>query len=462
MRTRADRSRWIAALALLLCVPAAPALGPHEILVLANRASPRSVEIAREFMRLRQVPAPNLLLLDLPEALFRTSLSVSPREFTTRIWDPAQIYVRTHGLADHVLAWVYSVDFPIRVTTAPPLSITGLTFLRNRLPDLRTVDNGSYLSLLYAGPETIGQAAFGAQSFDVQRAWLGADMPLPAMMLGFAGERGNSVAEILACLRRGVAADGTFPRGTVYFVLSDDIRSLCRQWQFPPAVEELRRVGIHGVITNAPPRGDPSILGIMLGTAVVDTAGLGAFVPGAVAEHLTSLAAYFDIEGQTKLSAWIRAGATASAGTVAEPRSIWSKFPHARVFAHSAAGCTLIEALYQSYRCPLQALIVGEPLAAPWQPRAEVRLEGLPAQAAGPMTVSATVTAPPGDVYVRFTFLLDGRPVPGDAGTPRITVNAADLEPGPHTLRAVALRAGPVRTQAFGEQTFLVKEGGRR
>ena len=46
-------------------------------------------------------------------------------------------------------------------------------------------------------------------------------MPLPSMALGYMGEKGNTQDEILSCLRRGVASDGTHPSGTVYFVAPD-------------------------------------------------------------------------------------------------------------------------------------------------------------------------------------------------------------------------------------------------
>ena len=48
------------------------------------------------------------------------------------------------------------------------------------------------------------------------------------MMLGVTAGRGNSLGEVLNYLRRSAAADGTHPKGTIYYVKNDDIRSKVR------------------------------------------------------------------------------------------------------------------------------------------------------------------------------------------------------------------------------------------
>ena len=41
--------------------------------------------------------------------------------------------------------------------------------------------------------------------------------------------------EALDYLQRSVAADATNPRGTIYFMENDDVRSTTRQWAFTSA-----------------------------------------------------------------------------------------------------------------------------------------------------------------------------------------------------------------------------------
>ena len=423
--------------------------------------------IAREFARLRSVPESNIVYLDIPENFLKPAPAFSAADFTRYVWTPATNAAATRGISDHILAWVYSVDFPVKILTSPPISITGLTFTRNRAPNSEQVDTGQYRSTLFAGPESPTAMNYPPQTFDVLRAWLGEDMPLPAMMLGYVGERGSTAESVLSCIRRGVMADGTRPTGTVFFATGQDIRAQARTWQFPAVQQELAAAGIHAVITNELPKGNVDILGILAGNAEVTPSAYGRYLPGCFADHFTSAAAEFESANQTKLTAWIDAGAVASAGTVTEPRAIWTKFPHARLYAHSAAGCTMIESLFQSVRCPMQLLAVGEPLSAPWAPRDPISLRGLgnePVRAITPVT--AEVKPGAGRVYSMFVFLVDGKIVLSKTVSPQdgacaatLPLDPAGLGNGEHTLRAVAYMAGPVRSQVFVEKRFVVGNG---
>jgi uncharacterized protein (TIGR03790 family) len=439
---------------LLLLAGETQALGPHELLVLANRQSPRSLELARSYMALRHVPAINLVELDLPPDL----LEMPPDEFTRRVLSPALTAAKQRKLAGHILAWAYSLDFPIRIATDPPLSLQGFTFLRGHLPDRDAIRNGSYASPFFAGPDNPRFQGFPSQALDVQSAWMNADMPLPSMMLGFAGPHGNTTAEITAALERGRQADGTRPNGTIYFVTNTDIRSTCRQWEFEPAVAELRAAGISACITNALPSLQTNVLGILCGMADVAITSPVGFLPGAMADHLTSFGAAFDTPAQTKISAWLRAGATATAGTVTEPLSNWTKFPHARYFAHLAAGCSTLEAFFQSLRCPLQTLLLGDPLASPWSSSASITFRGLESGLQQDhQQVTITIQAPAGESFSQFLYLLDGVPLGPKTRNTTLTLNRASIPPGHHLLRAIAYRTGSARPQIFTEIDVAAK-----
>jgi len=444
---------------LCLLPPSVSALGPHEVLLLANRKSPRSMEIARDYAAMRHIPEENLVALDLPS---NPALEMSPAEFNAKIWNPACQIVRERGLDDHILAWVYSVDFPLRITATPALSIQGITFLKGKMPQKEQVERGTYASPIFAGPETPRISGFPAQSLDVQNTWLGKDMPIPSMMLGYIGPNGNTREEIMACLKTGVQSDRTRPEGTILILTNSDIRTLCRAWEFEPAIRELNTKEITAVMAPIPPTNKEAPLplsGVMAGAAELPEIAKGQFrfLPGAIAEHLTSFGAAFDSNGQTKISEWIRAGATASAGTVTEPMSIWMKFPHARVFSHQVAGCTMLESLIQSIRCPLQILLMGDPLANPWAPRSTMSIQGL--QEAGlseNTTVTAKIESRNGDVFNRFMFLLDGKTLQALGKSPVATLDPATMTSGRHKLRVVAYRTGSVRSQIFVESTFSI------
>lgn len=426
------------------------ALAPHEVLVIANRQSSNSMAIARHFMTVHDVPVQNLVAIDVPVT---ESCSMAHESFTRQIWRPALRAAAERRLA-HVLAWVYSTDLPTAIATPHPMSITGLTFLRNRTTP-RAMRSGTFGSILYAGPDGPRERPHLPQSFDSLAAWLGNEMPLPAMMLGYTGPRGSTVQSVRDCLTRGAAAAGTMPTGTIYYVMQPGIRTAARAWQLPKALEALAEAGLHAVEQPDYPAGATGVLGICSGSADPDPAVIGAFLPGAMAEHLTSHAGNFTIPGQTKLTRWIDAGATASCGTVTEPYAIWTKFPHFRFFEHYAAGCTIIESFYGSVRCPLELLLIGDPLAQPWAAPATLTIEGLPAGgvAAGTISLRARVSSPAGRHYGDFTCLLDGRVV---ARNHFWTVDTTRLTNGRHDFRFAARSAGLVGQHVHASVTLRV------
>lgn len=440
--------------AVLACACPATAIGPHELLVLANAREPESMAVAEAYVRLRGIPAVNLLALDLGDSVPRNAAGMSPAVFTERIWAPAQAAMRERGIAGHILAWAYSTHFPFRIDSSPTVSLQGLTFVRNRMPLPAEISGGTYASPLFAGPDSPNGNGFAPQSLDSAKLLLRDEMPLPNMTLGYTGAPGgNTLQEVLAMLHSGKEADSTAPAGTVYYVTRDDVRSKAREWQFASAVEGLRRMGVRAVVTNAMPIGTEGILGIMTGSPSVDPAAAGRYRPGAMAEHLTSFAGVLDNAHQTKMTRWIAAGATGTAGTVCEPMSYWTKFPNARFFNHYRMGCTLIESFYQSVRSPLQLMLIGEPLAAPWAPDASLRIAGVEPDERldAPRPINLHIQAPRGTHYSRFVYLVDGR-IAGEGRA--FTLEPSGLASGPHELRAVAYHVGFVRSQIFGTVAF--------
>ncbi len=89
--------------------------------------------------------------------------------------------------------------------------------------------------------------------------------------------------------------------------------------------------------------------------------------PGAFCDHLTSYAATFDENTQTKCSAWVANGASGTAGTVEEPCNYLGKFPHPRFHAWYFQGMSLGESYLRSMQfLPFQNLLYGDPMTRPW------------------------------------------------------------------------------------------------
>ena len=158
-------------------------------------------------------------------------------------------------------------------------------------------------------------------------------------MLGVTAGRGNSVSEIVRGLESSAAADGTKPPGTIYFVSNDDVRSKTRSPAFPPIVKAIEALGVRAeVVSGVLPSARRDVAGLMTGTAEFDwAASKSTILPGAICDNLTSYGGIFTATvGQTPLSAFIRAGAAGSSGTVIEPYALQPKFPHPAIQLHYA------------------------------------------------------------------------------------------------------------------------------
>jgi uncharacterized protein (TIGR03790 family) len=96
-----------------------------------------------------------------------------------------------------------------------------------------------------------------------------------------------------------------------------------------------------------------------------------SFVPGALADHLTSSGGVLDGSDKHMMATeWLAAGATASYGSVTEPCAHPQKFSHPQVLLlHYVQGSTAIEAYWKSVLWPSQGVFVGEPLATPFSRR---------------------------------------------------------------------------------------------
>lgn len=452
-----------AALGLLALQPAR-ALGPHEVAVIVNRNSPRSLEVANHFIHLRRIPDQNVVYVALPARVLEPEARLSAGEFTQTIWEPVVRTLRERNLQDHIIAWAYSADFPVGIEADQLLSLTGATLLRNQAPDAEQVRLGRYASMLFAGPGQTSDRKAPSRSLEQFTIALGTNMPLPSMLLGHAGSRGETVAAIIDRLRLTARADGTAPRGEVAFVLSDDVRSTCRAWQYSPVVEELRQLGVSATISSNLPPPSRRLIGLLQGAQQPPVREIRGLEAGSMAEHLTSFAADFQSPGQTKLTEWLRAGAAGSAGTVAEPMAIWTKFPHARFFTHYASGCTMLESFYQSLASPLQLLLVGDPLARPWAKPPGVTLVDL-AESGGPVTgiveFMASTWASPFERTPNTLFLVDGRSYLPSGNQPTLPLDTRLLGDGYHEIRAVAYTQDAVRHQGFDQRGFISRNHGQ-
>lgn len=186
----------------------------------------------------------------------------------------------------------------------------------------------------------------------------------PAMMLA-----GRDFDQVKSLIDRGVAADRSFPAGRAYLLSTPDKARNVRAATFGWTAADLAGVFPFEVLeTDAiTDRGD--VLFYFTGLPQVPRIETLSFLPGALADHLTSFGGQLTDSSQMSSLRWLEAGATASYGTVVEPCNHPQKFPLPAVaMFFYAGGATAIEAYWKSVAWPGEGVFIGEPLARPFAP----------------------------------------------------------------------------------------------
>ena len=496
--------RCVQVVSLLLAVAWAGATraggGPENLFLVVNASSPDSVAVANAYADLRGIPPINVLMLPWRES----TESVSIATFRSDLLDPVLQAIDGRRLAPQINCVVYANDFPWRIDFGEELpkplseqdlykfpsgSLTGMTMLYGAVKSgqgpvwLHPQSNHYWRPLDADGVPKSTDGFRGWHRYNAQ----GEVKPdagnryLLAVMLGVTAGRGNSVSEIVRGLEASAAADGTKPPGTIYFVTNDDVRTKTRSPAFPPIVKAIEALGVRAeVVSGVLPSARRDVAGLMTGTAEFDwAASKSTIVPGAICDNLTSYGGIFTATvGQTPLSAFIRAGAAGSSGTVIEPYALQPKFPHPAIQLHYARGATLAEAFYQSVQSPYQLLVVGDPLCRPWAtiPQVQVGVAGgggieAHSPISGPLELvpQATVAGPerrPDDAPAtnaidRYTLFVDGVQLAECREGERLPLDTAQLADGHHELRVVATESSSVQSQGRWVMPVAFKNHGR-
>jgi hypothetical protein len=484
--------------------------GPEGVLLVVNEQSPSSLTIANHYARLRQIPTENLLYLRWDPQAQTTDVDT----FRRQILAPVLEAIEHRHLAGQIDCVAYSSDFPWGITLDGDIRKFSEAMAARELQSGKAGDKpgedkpaakrewpkqltatGSLTGLTYFWQPVVGRfpAYFELQGNHYMRRPT-ADEPIPpsagfrgnrlynaegevvasagrryflSVMLGVTAGRGNSPGEVLAYLRRSAAADGTHPKGTIYFMKSDDIRSKVRQGLFAAAVEELKKLNVAAeIVEGTVPLDKAGVQGTVMGTPTFDwKAAHSTILPGAICENFTSLGGIMSENGgQTPLSEFLRYGAAGSCGTVIEPYAIAEKFPSPMIQVHYARGCTLAEAFYQSVHGPYQLLIVGDPLCRPWADISRVSVAGVEAGAEvrGALSLKPAATLARGAKVDRFELFVEGLRVAACKPDEAITLDTTRLADGHHELRVVGVGPEPIESQGRTIIPIRVANRGRK
>ncbi len=311
-------------------------LQPDALGIVVNDADPLSRRIAALYQRLRRIPARNLLHVRLPAQ----RQVVPPRLF--RRQRARLLAAKPPSVQAFLLTWrrPYRVGC-MSITTAFAAGFDHRWCSAHQCAATRRspyFNNGSLAP--------------------------GRELHLYPTMLLPAG----SLAQARRYIERGIASDDSRPRGTAYLVSTRDRARNVRSAMYPmirKAFGALLPVVIHkgkGI------RHRHDVLFYFTGRVRVPYLDSLRFLPGALADHLTSFGGRLDPRNrQMRITAWLRAGATGSYGTVVEPCNLPGKFPNIGVLMYDyLQGASLIEAYWRSVAMPGEGLFVGEPLATPF------------------------------------------------------------------------------------------------
>ena len=176
-----------------------------------------------------------------------------------------------------------------------------------------------------------------------------------------------SVEEAKKLIDRGVASDNSNPAGTAYLVSTTDKARNVRAAGYDVLRTQLERIIPTEIVQANALVQKHDVMFYFTGLTQVASLDSNTFLPGAIADHLTSTGG--ELFGGTQMSSlrWLEAGATGSYGAVVEPCNFPTKFPvPGVVMAYYLQGETLIEAYWKSVSMPGQGLFIGEPLARPF------------------------------------------------------------------------------------------------
>lgn len=422
-------------LSLLYGLPAFAGGGPMNVLVLYNGADPEAAPVAERYAELRALPPGHLCAIEgidpSADAIgypdYASTLQPAVAACLDALPQGAEVdyLVIVRGLPYRVdieggystsldamlQVWDAEDSHGLRLAGQPQDSSQGLYAAsvdnpvyipgRAHLTDF-TLDN-PYMSW-YMSASSLSRLAEWPESFRRGRAGTAGGVHFDDQLFVVTRLDGFDYADAMALAERGAAADGAFPAGRWLCMESADSARGARD---PECELATRLLGDAGFDAEWRSPHDAALSGeslVAYFTGAADLQGAIAgntFAPGAIADNLTSYGAvpqnfHCDAEGslcpesesQTSIARFVRAGVTGVQGTVAEPLN--NCFPNAGALLMYAAGYNLGESfLFNQRSLYWQNIVLGDPLATPWDERPVVEIPEVVAEG-GSMTITAT------------------------------------------------------------------------
>ncbi len=313
-------------------------LSAKNVAVVFNQNDAKSTEVSQYYVSARNIPAQNVIAIDMPPDVQST---LSPERFA----ELKQQITSKLNADIQVIVMVWTTPFAVNCNSITSAMTLGY--------DAKQCENT-------CGPNK-QSAYFNSPSLQPYR-----DLGLRLSIL----IPTDSVSAAKAMIDRGVLSSFSVNEGTAYFLkTTDEARSKPRERFFPKDLSTIQSRKLHlRTISAENIQHKRDVMFYFTGQTSVAHLGTLNFLPGAVGDHLTSFGGDLKMDNPSRITQWTEAGTTGSYGTVSEPCNYWQKFTNPQVFlSHYLAGETLVESYWKSVAWPAQGLFIGEPLAAPYQ-----------------------------------------------------------------------------------------------
>lgn len=311
-----------------------PALTANELGVIVNDSDPLSIKISKYYQKQRNIPGQNIIHIR-----FNPNYKTLPAAEFKKIKQTVDELTPKHIQA-YALTWMqtYRVDC-MSITTA--------------------FASGFDSSFCATGcKKTQASPYFNSKKnkpFDEYGL-------RPTMALA-----GKNFADVKALIDRGIASDYSHPRGTAYLLKTSDKARSARAVFFPQITRFYSGLWPVETLQQDYIENKTDVMFYFTGKTHIKKIQSNHFLPGAVADHLTSSGGALPGSKQMSSVDWLKAGATGSYGAVVEPCNFVQKFPNPGILMnYYLRGNSLIEAYWKSVAWPGQGIFIGEPLAKPF------------------------------------------------------------------------------------------------
>jgi uncharacterized protein (TIGR03790 family) len=307
----------------------------NDLAVIINDSDPLSTRIGRYYQKNRNIPAQNILHVN-----FEPDRATMSRQLFERI--RARVIAHTpDGVQAYALTWAepYRVEC-MSITSAFTFGFDKAYCSRQRCATTRS-------SPLFNRPTTSPYTDYGIR---------------PTISIA-----ATSFEQAKALIDRGIRSDNSQADGTAYLLSTSDKARNVRSLNYEKIERRMAGWIETEVVESDGLKNSGNVLFYFTGTVSVPYLETLKFIPGAIADHLTSAGGQLSGGKQMSALRWLEAGATGSYGTVVEPCNLLGKFPNPGLVMEAyGTGRTLLEAYWQSVQQPGEGIFVGEPLAAPF------------------------------------------------------------------------------------------------